>query len=547
MKIIVALIIVGLLGVTVPDIEVRSVSAERFLVLDKFGRLAEEVVVVDWEGYIANPAMAYSILPPDDAAYPLTVTLRADHPRLHFDVPSTVGENGPEKILRFINPAPQTFYVAIWHDDDSSDELYALTLDISEANGTSGQIELPIMVIDQDQLRPPDFQLAFQFIDQGQGFFDESEDGNLRKSIAREAAQSWAYFLADMDFDEVPARDEQFFVWDADGFYETGQMFVNEQAFTGFLFVFSTKDTPVPPYTVNELRSGAQALGHGWQTRDGQTIRNAVGDSLFKRSATVEFEVKGNYNDLGWILNLNDDDWWRYLPTYNDPTDLFSVALHEAAHGLAFDHRHYAGLRDAPVGGVTSPQILEYYGEPVVSDEVTHFSTIIDPASRRGVFGNDFHHRPGYMPQYRWVITKLDLLLLQAAGYELRETSAFIPLQVPAEELVIEGIVGQPLRFKIAATGGIPPYNFVDKECRLLLPGGLMLNSWSGVISGTPQEAGIFEVTVEIEDYDSTTPRQTTSILLVVRGEAGQDVVDLPSWADVRVEGCDTKSDDAVE
>ena len=55
-----------------------------------------------------------------------------------------------------------------------------------------------------------------------------------------------------------------------------------------------------------------------------------------------------------------------------------------------------------------------------------------DRLSGRGIFGNEYG---GWVPARRWLLTKLDLLLMQAVGYPLRETSCLVPLTVVNDSL----------------------------------------------------------------------------------------------------------------
>ena len=53
---------------------------------DIFGRSLDDhgLVLVDWEGYIANPAIQFVLVPPPDATYPARIIVRAREPRLYF-------------------------------------------------------------------------------------------------------------------------------------------------------------------------------------------------------------------------------------------------------------------------------------------------------------------------------------------------------------------------------------------------------------------------------------------------------------------------------
>jgi hypothetical protein len=103
------------------------------------------------------------------------------------------------------------------------------------------------------------------------------------------------------------------------------------------------------------------------------------------------------------------------------------------------------------------------------------------------------------MAHGRTLITKLDLLTAQAIGYKLRPTSAFVPLSIPT------GSLPPGTRFKaytttIEASGGIPFYSWTIESGAL--PGGLVLDSFTGTITGIPNEAGTFNFTLRVRDYD---------------------------------------------
>src|SRR5471030_1604299 len=98
------------------EISLRDAAAVGPGVQDIFGRdiSANGIVLVDWEGYMANPAIEFFIVPPPDAEFPVAVTVKASEPRLYFDLPSEAGRNGPEKQLRITNDAPVALSVAIF-------------------------------------------------------------------------------------------------------------------------------------------------------------------------------------------------------------------------------------------------------------------------------------------------------------------------------------------------------------------------------------------------------------------------------------------------
>src|SRR6185312_6786505 len=73
------------------------------VVEDIFGRKLNEhgLILVDWEGQMANPAVRFLFQPPADAAFPVKAVLKAKEPRLYFDLPSGTGPAGPRKEFLF--------------------------------------------------------------------------------------------------------------------------------------------------------------------------------------------------------------------------------------------------------------------------------------------------------------------------------------------------------------------------------------------------------------------------------------------------------------
>src|SRR5436305_1525295 len=100
---------------------------------DSFGRTLGRhgLVLVDWEGYLANPAIKVFIAPPPAARYPARVVVRAREPRLYFDLPSRVGPEGPRKEIRVDRPEKTPVSVSIFPDRDALDEDYALEVEFT--------------------------------------------------------------------------------------------------------------------------------------------------------------------------------------------------------------------------------------------------------------------------------------------------------------------------------------------------------------------------------------------------------------------------------
>jgi hypothetical protein len=458
-------------------------------VTDIFGRVVNErgLTLVDWEGYMANPAIKFFIKPPASATFPLSVTLTANSARLYFDLPSTTGANGPVKNVSLSSPSSRIpIFISIFPDRDTMDEDYTLSL---RAGGQETQV--PIHVVDQDTTAANLFDVTVTFSQDKTGFFDDP----AKRAIVEQAAADWAYFIGDMNLDLVPAGTEQTFIWDKNGFVG-GNFVPNAADYKGFLLY---------AYGIHsgEVRSGGEPSSYGFQ--------HSVGTPLpIRRSGGYEAETAGNYNSLGWFLTTSDNDWWVSGNLGNEPNDLYSIAHHEIGHSLFFNPAHTRFGEFKTAGRVDDPAVIAYHGTAPHIDNFDHFNGETDNASLRGAFGYEYY---GSMPKRRWLITKLDLLNAQAIGYTLRKTSAFVPLALSDNPLPT-GTLSTPYSATLRATGGIPFYNF--EIATGSLPPGLKLDPFSGRVSGTPNTAGDFPFTVRAREYDLSKPAASGSFMLKI-------------------------------
>ena len=123
-------------------------TTERVIFRDVFGREVNEtgLVLVDWEGHIANPAMKYFVELPG-----ATATMSSSEPRLYFDLPSSAGPNGPTRALVSEDPTQAAeFHISIFPDRDTSDESHTLTIRYVVGGGRVNSQTIDVHVIDQD-------------------------------------------------------------------------------------------------------------------------------------------------------------------------------------------------------------------------------------------------------------------------------------------------------------------------------------------------------------------------------------------------------------
>lgn len=292
----------------------------------------------------------------------------------------------------------------------------------------------------------------------------------------------------------MPKGDETIPIWGPDGFVQTRNI-TNRQPYRGYLMY-------ICGIHHEELRAGGSpSLTGKPQTRRGQELP-------IRRSGTVEFEIQGNWNQLGWFLDHSDQAWWYTGSLRGEQADLYSIAVHEMGHALAFQSMYPAIARAKREGGLAGDALKAYLGKSPIIDGSDHFEGTVDPVSKYGAFGMEYR---GDMKTRRWLITKAHLMCMEAVGYKLRKTAAFLPFTAAAPSK-LTARVGQPLQTGASATGGVPTYFF--RVTSGALPEGVHLNSFTGQFYGRATRAGDYPLTLQVDDSDPTTPTQTVATTL---------------------------------
>ncbi|MCX6350565.1 MAG: T9SS type A sorting domain-containing protein [Bacteroidetes bacterium] len=448
---------------------------------DIFGRnlAGENIILVDWEGYMANPAIKLTIIPPTS---PFTVTITANSPRLYFNTLSKTGGNGPTKIISFSNSNPIDFYISIFPDRTGGDEKYTLTLKSSYGTQT-----FPIYVIDQDSANQAiDYPIILDYSQDktAYNFFANQS----HKKIVKQAADDWAFFLQNMNFDSIKADSQNTFIWNDD--FSGGTWIKNAKKYNGFLLY---------PYGFHSAthRSGGEP-----STSSFQTIKSI--NTNLRCSGGYEAEAHGNYNKLGWDSTITDSTWYMATNFGNVQNDLYSIAMHEMGHAFCFNPGYPLFKNYKSLGYINDSIIVAYQGGKVPIDASDHLSNgqttdslkYVDRISKRCAYGSEY---AAVMPYGRWVISKLNLLALQAIGYHIKLTSAFKTVTILNQSLP-DGTQGQNYSSAIVAEGGIPFYKYEVNAGNL--PTGFSINSFTGEMSGVTNQSGIYNFTVRVTDYD---------------------------------------------
>lgn len=485
---------------TLDRIESDSNGLGDVVIEDIFGRRVNDagIVLVDWEGYMANPAIQLFIIPPMSSALPGTVVLTSTEPRLYLDLPSDVGLNGPTKTIAIASQsAREPFYCSIFPDRDSLDEDHLLSVQFTDASGAQTFLTVSVHVVDQDRNQTLPFRISTDFSEDRTGFFNDQQ----KRDIILQAVDDWAYFVDEMSLDSVGLGEELTWIWNPDGF-SSGRYITNGYSYRGFLiYVYGIHSTL--------LRSGGEAsFAGGFQSSGGVQFP-------IRRSGGVEIETDGNYNSLGWYLTTGDDDWWKASNLRYEQNDLYSIARHEIGHALFFHSAHTIFADSKTRGYIQDSLLFAYHGSYPRIDISDHFNGEIDNASKKGVFGYEYY---GDVPRRRWLITKLDLLCAQAIGYKIRRTSAFIPLSL-LETSISDAVVSLPYADTLRATGGIPFYEWTIESGTL--PDGLSLNSFTGILTGTPTKVGTFSFTVRVRDYDTTSSGVAAPVAITIISSTG--------------------------
>jgi len=433
------------------------------------------IALVDWDGYLANPAVKLTFTPPAEIKrFPAKVTLSISEPRMYFDLPSKIGANGPSKTITFRNASSKVVvYLSIFPDRAGKDEDQLLKYSVIDADSRELNGSINIHVFDQDENRSSPFKATVDFAFDVAGLFKDP----VKRQIVQLAADDWAYFIDGMELDSVSAGREKIAIFPPITDFSKSNLQSNPMTYTGFLLELYGVDDP-------EHRAGGEGSTDSFQSSHGKPLP-------LRRSGNVAVETKGNWNILGWLSITKDSDWWMTDNRGEHVNDLYSIVHHEMGHALGFNPNYPLEKAAKDRGDFESPELLSYHGKYPKVDNVDHLGGEIDDASRRAAFGNEYNAK---MPEGRWLITKLDILCLETIGYKIRRT---FDLTVQTNQL-LPGHLHAAYTATLKAKGGLPWYAWTVESGAL--PDGLTLNPDTGIISGQPTLGGTFKFTIRLTD-----------------------------------------------
>jgi hypothetical protein len=474
------------------------------IVRDRWGRNVDSMglLLVDWEGPMGNPETTFQVAAPPEMTLPVKMFVSVPGAPLVYlyawsGIHDAQGPRTTAAIEYFNANELKDFGIAVNPDRDFDSETYALRLEFTGSDGASQTIDVPIQVCDQDIDRPNDFHFTRKYLDvYGDGWLDGGgaawdynedgvHDGVQAKALMDQIVDDVAYYLAPWDVDTVPVgQADSHVIWDDKTVLPTRQQ--NTEAFNDFYLFVSLGEsaTGLPGFTLH--------------TQNGEPTELVnCGVVLIDRQLPQEW-VAENHVD-GWHFQDGvSEDWWRSSrwnegpsPTGDCPegqsecpyyaSSFYSIEKHELLHTLAFSEGWPRWKHFADVGCIDDEKVMAHTGQ-------------CTPVPDRMHAWNPQLHRRDWNQGVE-LLDDFEILVLQAVGWRLRETTPFVDLEIKTAALR-SGQVGRPYDASIGVRGGVPAYRFelVSGE----LPPGLTLDSFHGKVTGTPTQVGSYRFEVKV-------------------------------------------------
>jgi len=445
------------------------------------------IQLVDWDGYIANPGPSFKLKVIGDAKFPVIVDVSSSSQMVYFDSPASYITGQPIKQLTINSEGDMAnIRVSIFPDRNSINEIAFLNFSVRDSAGVSRTNYTTIQVLDQDSNRVSPFRIHFNYNEDKTGFFLE----DFVRRINEDAGNDWAYFI-DQKYDDVPAGSEPTPVrysdsWDA-------YTVTNTDVYDGFIIYMTGINTP-------RMTSGA-APSHigGYQHINNYKLP-------LRRSGNYIVETRVN-KEGGWLFTSDDSDWWKAV-SYWYYDDYYSLSSHEIGHILAYSGQYPFHLNAYKNGGIETKDIIQYLGRRASYSDEHHHLQDIDPDSGKGAFGSEYR---SIMPTHPILITKLDLMILEATGYKVYKPYL---LNINGSPL-IHADQYYNIEYKIGARGGVPPYKWLVSGGAL--PAGITLDETNGSLIGAPLSEGDYEFNITLKDSSPRSDSVTQRFRILVK------------------------------
>lgn len=451
------------------------------------------LTLVDWEGPIANPAMKYFISGPDSLSYPVNVTIASDMPGVYFNSPSLSTSTSASKTIVLESAGQKVdFLMATFMDKDGEEENFEVTLTYGDGCWDAQQ-KVAVHIIDQDYERPLSYPVTLDFSEETHPFINN----DTIQSIVTQAAKDWAYYLDGSGLDTYSVGESSISLW---SYGRPPRDMFNKTAYKGFyLFVVGNLLTD-PCICSTGFPSDEFQMSNGQQ----MPIPRMGGHAL---------NVLGNFNENGFYKRQPYEDW--KIDQLANRTDVYGLARHEIGHAMVYEFGLPAYQKFIDQGFIKSPAIERYYpgGQfDLLDDAPLHLIYVVDPASQQAAYAAFSE----IMPSGENIMTKLDVLIMEAVGYPLRKNEVTRPLSMEISDSV--GRKDQNYSAQLLGKGGVPVYQYTWLSGDL--PMGLQMDE-KGQITGMPQETGFFPIQVKVKDYSLHQDSASVEVILhILRQEA---------------------------
>lgn len=461
--------------------------AQTISIVDIFGRELNNshIKLVDWQGHLFNPYIKFQIR--SDAPIELTLEAKGS-PRLMMDEPSVNHVQGATKRIS-INDINKEYWVKLTIAPDREGgfneiEEYKLSFLINNKVVE----EIPILVVDQDddlKAKYP-YEIDYSAEDYNSGPADFKTNPAVKKAFEA-AINDWFYFFEFPNYDEVGFGQEEITLPGDDWSDEKKVTIKNKKPYKGFYLFART------------ISGEVYATGNPSNNGKYHTINGVVPANKMPRSGFVcldHIPGRTQYTDIS-NSEWNDNYYYKDLTKW---VDIYSVSEHEFSHAIVFSGFVPNMKKYNDEGGRNASKVIDYQGNPV---PLNGYHMYYDEKEKEK-YTDRISGQPYFFPYRRWHLTKLELLIAEAAGWQLRDDiQPFMKHTITSNSVLPKLHEGISYSYKLEATGGVPFYDW--KIISGELPKGLFINRFNGEISGKhiiENGKTKYQFTIGLKDYD---------------------------------------------